>query len=149
MCWRKISHDDGFRPKPDSGDRHSGGSITRTACPTVMRAYGARELIQRFNPLLEKVARIEWSRGGFGVELDAGDRERAMAEAFVCAVVQVDHRCFEFGWQRVAVDGVAMVVRRYEHIGMNYVFYRLIATAMAVLQLVGLRAAREREQLVA
>ena len=87
--------------------------------------------------MLEQPARVEGAGRGLGMELHRGDRQRAVAEAFVGPVVEVGHRRFEVGRQRRRVDGVAMVVRGDQHFVINVIFDGLVPAAMAVGQLVG------------
>ena len=59
---------------------------------------------------VEEVFVVPRAWGRLRVVLDAHDRQRAMAQSFNGAIVQVDVADFEFGRQAVAVDGVAVVL---------------------------------------
>ena len=103
---------------------------------------------KRIQPTPEEAARVERTGRGFGMKLHRGDRQRAVPEPFVRTVVEVDHRRFEVVGQGRSVDRVAVIVRRDQDLVVDEVLDRLIAAAMAVRQLEGLRPAGEREQLM-
>src|SRR5450755_3347616 len=73
-------------------------------------AAGRTLLVERFEPLREEMPGVEWSGRCFGMELHAAHRERAMAKTFVRAVVEIDHRGFEFGRQARPIDGIPVIV---------------------------------------
>jgi len=89
----------------------------------------SHEILQ---PMREKIARIEWSGRGFGVELNCLDRQVTMLESFVRSVVEVNHGLFESVRERGGIDGVSMIVRGNDHLSALQILDRLIAATMPV-----------------
>ena len=76
-----------------------------------------------------------WARGGFGVVLDAEYGQCFVPQAGNRVVVQVYVRYFDVGGKRVGVDGEAVVVRGDLYTAGLQVLDRLVAAAVAELQL--------------
>ncbi len=87
---------------------------------------------------------------GLGVILHAEHGMAAVAEAFERLVVQIHVRDFELvEVERVGIDGEAVIVRRDFDFAGDLIQHRMIRAAVAELELVGLAAEREPEELVA
>src|SRR5438876_12431125 len=85
-----------------------------------------------------------------GVVLHGQQGLAAVAEAFQGLVVEVDVRVLDVVLaQRVGVDGEAVVLRGDLHAAAAEVLDRMVAAAMAELELVRLAAESEAEELVA
>src|SRR5439155_3249983 len=97
---------------------------------------------------MKQVERIVGSRGCFGVKLDAERLLRRSSQTLAGLVVQVDVGRLDSGRKRGEVDAEAVVLRRDLHAPRRDVLDRLIRAAMTELELVGLRAESERENLV-
>ena len=73
-----------------------------------------------------------------------------MPQAFERLVVQIDVRQLDFALrQRIGIDGEVVVVRRDLDLAGRQLLYRMIAAVVSELQLVGLAAEREPDQLMA
>ena len=63
--------------------------------------------------------------------LDAEERERFVAQAFVGVVIQVQVRDFDFaGWQRLGVDAEAVILRSDFYLFAEQVLYGVIGAVM-------------------
>ena len=58
----------------------------------------------------EQIVAVVWSGSGFGVVLDAEDRESFVADAFDSLVVEVDVSDFDVIGECIGVDGEAMIL---------------------------------------
>ena len=97
---------------------------------------------KRIQPTPEEAARIERTGRGFGMKLHRCDRQRAVAETFVGAVVEVDHGRFKVVGQRRPIDRIAVIVGGDEDLVVDEILDRLVAAAMSVGELEGRRTAR-------
>ena len=83
--------------------------------------------------------RIVRPGGGFGVVLDAEQRQRLCRKPFQRLVVQVHVRQFHFvRIDRVRIDSEVVIVRRDLDLSGHIVAHRVIAAVMAEFELVGL-----------
>lgn len=69
-------------------------NLARINAPVTVLA--SHEILE---PMREKAARIERSRGSFGMELYGFDRQIPMPEPFVRSIVEVDHGLLEGAWE--------------------------------------------------
>ena len=83
------------------------------------------------------------------MELYGLNRQRAMREPLVRAVVEIRHRRLQFVRQRVGVHRVTMIVRGYDHGAGTELHHRLIPSPVPVRQFIRSCAARDGEELVA
>src|SRR5712671_6440937 len=97
---------------------------------------------------VEQRLAIDRARGGLGMELHAHERLRAVAHAFVRAVVGVREPGLPALWERCRIDGEAVVLRGDEAARGAFLETGLVVAAVAELELVGARARGKREQLV-
>src|SRR5260221_7427887 len=86
--------------------------------------------------------------GGLGMVLDAEGADAFGGEALARSVVQMNVRALHGIRERLEVDAEAMVLRRDLDATRREVFHRLVAAAVAELELVRLAAEREREELM-
>jgi len=94
-----------------------------------------------FHERVKEISRVVRAGAGLGVVLDAEDGKRFVAEAFDGLVVEVDVRHHAaVGFQGFAIDREAVILAGdFDPAGVE-IFDRLIAAAMAELQLVRRRA---------
>ena len=94
--------------------------------------------------------RVVRAGSGLGVVLHAEQRQRAMAQAFQRVVVQVDVRQFDFALlQRIGIDGEVVVVRGDLDLAGRECLHRMVAAVVSELELVGLAAEGEADELMA
>ena len=86
---------------------------------------------------------------GLGVVLDGEGREGLVAEALDGAVVEVDVRDLELRRERVREDREVVVLRGDLHLARRQLLHRMVAPVVPEREPPRLRAAGEREQLVA
>ena len=96
-----------------------------------------------FLETLEQIVAVVWSRRGFGVVLDTKRIFAAVTDAGDCLVIQVTVRHFEAIWQRIILDGKAMVLRGDFHLAGFQVEHRLIDAPVTKFQLERLRTTSE------
>ena len=85
--------------------------------------------------------RVVWAGSGFGVVLDAEQRQCFVAQAFQSLIVKVNVGQFDFvGVDRVGIDGEVVVVGRDLDLAGGVVADRVIAAVMPEFELVGAAA---------
>jgi hypothetical protein len=111
---------------------------------------GISRFFHQFYEFVEQVVRVVWAGGCFGVVLDAEGRDVFAAEAFVGVVVEIQMRQFDlFFIQCVDVHAEAVVLAGYFDLAGLEVLDRVIGAVVTELELVGLCAERQSENLVA
>ena len=106
--------------------------------------------LDHLHEIVEQIVRIVRAGRGLGMVLHAEHRMIAMAEAFQRLVVQIDVGELDLVQvERIGIHREAVIVRRDLHLVGELVQHRVIGAAMAELQLVGLAAKREAENLMA
>jgi hypothetical protein len=75
---------------------------------------------------------------GLRVILDGEDGQLAMSHTFDGAVVQIQVRHLDLGWQAVSIYGKPVVLRSDFDLACRQIHNRLIATAMTELEFVSL-----------
>src|SRR5262249_28245559 len=110
---------------------------------------GPRASVHQLAELLEQVAAIVRPGGRFGMVLDAEHRQPAVAHALQGSIVQIHVRRLQLGREGLRAYREAMILGRDLHFVRTLVEHRLISAAVAELQLEGLAAQRQAEQLMA
>src|SRR5689334_20844930 len=114
-----------------------------------MRTFRGLASIEGLDELVEEKGGVERARRGLGVELDAHERTRAMADTLIGTVVEVAEPRLPVARQALLVDRIAVVLRGDEAPGGAHAAARLVLTPMAELELVGIGASGQRQDLVA
>ena len=88
--------------------------------------------------IVEQVVRVVGPRRGFGMILDAEQRQRAMAEAFVRVIVQIEVGDFDIARrERVGINGKAVILGGdFDFLGAQ-ILYRVVRAVVAEFQLEG------------
>jgi len=72
-----------------------------------------------------------------------------VAHSFICVIVQIDVRDFDFArWQRIGIDTEAVILGGYFHFLREEILYRVIRSVMPEFQLESAAAEGETAQLV-
>ena len=123
---------------------------TGSAASVLNTQSSALPLVDHLQEVAEQIERVVRAGGGLGVVLHGQDRLAAVAEAFQRLVVEVDVRELDVVLaERVGVDGEAVVLRGDLDPAAAQVLDRMVAAAVAELQLVRLAAEGQAEELVA
>src|ERR1017187_6847240 len=100
--------------------------------------------------IVEQIVRIVRAGRGFGMVLHTEYRLAAVAETFQRLIVQIDVGDFDLAQvERIRVHGEPVIVRGDLHAPGEFIAHRMVGAAMSELELVGLAAKGEPEQLVA
>ena len=108
------------------------------------------QVLDHLHEVVKQVMRIVRAGRRFGMILHAEHRLAAMPEAFQRLIVQIDVREIHFVQvQRIRIHREAVIVRRDLHLLGHVVQHRMIRAAVPELELVGLAAERQAENLMA
>src|ERR1043166_2428674 len=119
-------------------------SIVTAREKSAARTSSLLPLVHHLHEIAEQVERVVGAGGGFGVVLDGDGGLAAVAETFERLVVEIDVHVLDLVLrQRVGIDRKAVILRGDLDAAGAEVLDRMIAAAMAELQLV--RPAAERE----
>ena len=105
--------------------------------------------MDQLGEFLEKIRCIMRTGRGLGVVLDAEDWQFAVAHALDSAIVKIDVGDFDFRWQRVRIDGKAVVLGSDGDFAAAQILDRLVAASVAELEFEGGAAECVGEDLVA
>jgi len=102
-----------------------------------------------FHEGLEKIMRIVRAGGGFGVILNAEERQSFVAQAFVGVVVEIEVRDFDFaGGERVRVDAEAVILRSNFDFLREQILNGMIGAVVAEFKFEGFSAEGQAANLV-
>src|SRR2546425_3711053 len=113
-----------------------------------MRTFRGLRSMKTRDELVEQEVGVDRARGRFWMELHAQERALAVPYAFVRAVVEILEPRRPAGGQRPLVHGIAMVLGRDVAARRAHHGARLVLAAVSELELVGVGAGSERQDLV-
>src|ERR1043165_1439110 len=98
-----------------------------------LQKTGLTTFLNQLRELREEVAGIVRARCGFGMILDAEDRQFAMPHALHGAVIQIDVRDLHFFRQRIRIHRESVILRGDRNLAGSQILHWLIPTAMPEL----------------
>ena len=98
--------------------------------------------LEEFHELIEEELSVQRAGGCFRMELHREPGVAAVAYAFVGAVVHIHEEWLPFGRKALVIDGVTVVLGGDVAFLSPYQAHRLVVTAVAELQLVGIGSGR-------
>ena len=113
------------------------------------RGLGGRAFFHQRDKIVEEVAGVVRAGRGFGMILHAEKRERAMAQALVRMVVQIQVRDFDVTrWQRIRINAEAVILRSDLDFSGKQILHRMVRAVVAEFQLEGFAAESKAAELV-
>src|SRR5580658_9593660 len=127
------------------------GSLTTCWNAVVSRSATAsmsRPPLDHLDEPPEQVVAVAWAGACLGMVLDAEGWAIGAGKPLVRAVEQADMGDLCGTWQRLRIDGEAVILTSDFYLAGGQVFDRLVRAAVAARHLVGLCSERQAEQLV-
>src|SRR5882757_4171594 len=109
----------------------------------------SRALLKQVRELIEEVGSVMRAGRGFGMILNAEDRQFLVPHSLQGAVVQIYVCHFYAGRQRVGIDCEPVILRRDRHLTAAQIFYGLVRAVMPKFQFVSRSTERGSENLMA
>src|SRR5260221_5786519 len=133
--WRPLS---GTRPMVTTTSVNSWVRLPISGRETMILGMGGKLAARRrrfneFGKLLEKIAGVIRAGGGFGMILDAENRQRFVPQPLDGVVVEIDVRNLHVARQRIRIDREPMVLRGDSHLPGGHILNRLVPAPMTKL----------------